>query len=44
MSPYRKYPGGAAAQKKLLEKEGHEIVKRGKYFVVADFEKHLWKT
>ena len=44
MSPYTKYPGGAAEQKKFLEKEGHEIVKKGINFVVADFEKHLWKA
>jgi hypothetical protein len=44
MSPYTKYPGGAAEQKKFLEKEGHKIVKKGKNFVVADFEKHLWKA
>ena len=44
MSPYTKYPGGAAAQKKFLEKERHKIVKKGKNFVVADFEKHLGKV
>lgn len=36
-----KYPGGAERQKKLLEKEGHVIVKKGKKFFVKDFEKNL---
>jgi hypothetical protein len=44
MSPYTKYSGGAAAQKIFLEKEEHKIVKKGKYFIVADFEKYLWKA
>lgn len=39
-----KYPGGAEAQKELLEKEGHTVVKRGRtnirYFV-KDYEKAL---
>ncbi|OYD15165.1 hypothetical protein CH333_06435 [candidate division WOR-3 bacterium JGI_Cruoil_03_44_89] len=36
-----KYPGGVDAQKKLLEKEGHRVVKKGKRYVVVDFEKSL---
>jgi len=36
-----KYPGGAEAQRKLLEKEGHKVIQKGKNYVVADFEKHL---
>jgi alkylated DNA nucleotide flippase Atl1 len=36
-----KYPGGVEAQRKLLEKEGHKIIQKGKNFVVADFEKYL---
>ncbi len=36
-----KYPGGIERQKELLEKEGHEIIQKGKKYVVADFEKHL---
>ena len=36
-----KYPGGAEGQKKLLEKEGHKVVAKGKKFAVADFEKRL---
>ena len=38
-----KYPGGAEAQKKLLEKEGHQIIKKGKKCIVADYEKSLMK-
>ncbi|MFA5031602.1 MAG: hypothetical protein WC614_01150 [bacterium] len=36
-----KYPGGVEGQKKLLEKEGHKVVKKGKNYIVADFEKYL---
>jgi alkylated DNA nucleotide flippase Atl1 len=36
-----KYPGGIEGQKKLLEKEGHEVIPKGKKVVVADFEKYL---
>lgn len=36
-----KYPGGAERQKEMLEKEGHKIVKKGKKYVVIDFEKYL---
>jgi alkylated DNA nucleotide flippase Atl1 len=36
-----KYPGGAAAQRKLLESEGHTVLQRGKKFVVADHESRL---
>ena len=39
-----KYPGGALAQKKLLEQEGFTIFKKGKKFVVNDFEKYLTKV
>ena len=39
-----KYPGGALAQKKLLEQEGFTILKKGKKFVVNDFEKYLTKV
>jgi len=38
-----KYPGGLEAQKKLLEKEGHKVVQKGKKSVVVEFEKHLAK-
>jgi len=36
-----KYPGGVEVQKKLLEKEGHEVAQKGKKYVVVDFEKSL---
>jgi alkylated DNA nucleotide flippase Atl1 len=36
-----KYPGGAEAQKGLLEKEGHKVVQKGKKYVVVDYEKSL---
>lgn len=36
-----KYPGGAEAHKKLLEKEGFKILQKGRKFVVNDYEKHL---
>ncbi|MFH1486115.1 MAG: hypothetical protein ABIH46_08595 [Chloroflexota bacterium] len=36
-----KYPGGVEAQKRLLEKEGHRIVVKGKRCIVADYERHL---
>jgi alkylated DNA nucleotide flippase Atl1 len=38
-----KYPGGAEAQKKILEKEGHKVVEKGKKYLVADYEKSLAK-
>jgi alkylated DNA nucleotide flippase Atl1 len=38
-----KYPGGVEAQKKLLEKEGHKVVQKGKKYVVVDYEKVLAK-
>jgi alkylated DNA nucleotide flippase Atl1 len=41
-----KYPGGMEAQKELLEKEGHIIIKKGrtniKYFV-KDYEQALFE-
>ena len=38
-----KYPGGVEAQKKLLEKEGHKVVQKGKRHIVVDYEKSLAK-
>lgn len=38
-----KYPGGVEAQKKLLEKEEHKVIQKGKKYVVADYEKSLTK-
>jgi alkylated DNA nucleotide flippase Atl1 len=39
-----KYPGGALAQKKLLEQEGFTIQKKGKKFFVKDFENFIEKV
>ena len=36
-----KYPGGIDVLKDLLESEGHEVIAKGKRYLVADFEKHL---
>lgn len=36
-----KYPGGAERQKKLLEKEGHRVIKKGKKYYVKDYEGKL---
>jgi alkylated DNA nucleotide flippase Atl1 len=36
-----KYPGGVEGQRKLLEKEGHKIVQKGKKYAVADYHKTL---
>jgi alkylated DNA nucleotide flippase Atl1 len=38
-----KYPGGIEAQKRLLEKEGHRVVQKGKKYLIADYEKSLAK-
>jgi alkylated DNA nucleotide flippase Atl1 len=38
-----KYPGGVEGQKKLLEKEGHKVVQKGKQYVVVGYEKSLAK-
>jgi hypothetical protein len=37
-----KYPGGAIAQKKILEGEGFSIVKKGERYVVVDYEKNMF--
>lgn len=38
-----KYPGGAEAQKVLLEREGHAVVRKGKNYVVVNYERALAK-
>jgi len=38
-----KYPGGVEGQKKLLEKEGHQVIQKGSKYVVPDYEKSLAK-
>ncbi len=40
-----KYPGGVAAQKEMLEKEGHTIIQKGRKnirYYVKDYEKALF--
>ena len=34
-----KYPGGIAELKRRLAMEGHRIIKKGKRFIVLDYEK-----
>lgn len=36
-----KYPSGVEGQRKLLEKEGHEVIQKGKKYVVVDYEESL---
>jgi alkylated DNA nucleotide flippase Atl1 len=36
-----KYPGGVEEQKNLLRKEGHTVIRKGKKYIVADYEKSL---
>ncbi|MCP8317461.1 MAG: MGMT family protein [archaeon] len=38
-----KYPGGVEGQKKILEKEGHKVIQKGKKCIVVDFERNLVK-
>jgi len=38
-----KYPGGAKAQKKLLEEEGFKIIQKGKNYFVENYQKYLVK-
>jgi len=36
-----KYPGGIVALTRLLRAEGHRVVRKGKAYVVADYERRL---
>jgi alkylated DNA nucleotide flippase Atl1 len=36
-----KFPSGPEMQKKILEKEGHKVVQRGKKWIVEKYEKRL---
>ena len=36
-----KYPGGAEAQRRLLEQEGHRVIQKGKKYIVLNYEKAL---
>ena len=38
-----KYPGGIPNLKKRLAAEGHKVVRKGKRYIVAEFEKALMK-
>jgi hypothetical protein len=38
-----RYPGGIDQQKMLLEMEGHEIIKKGKRYIVKDYQKALYQ-
>jgi len=38
-----KYPGGVETQRKLLEKEGHKVIQKGKKYIIVDIEKYLVK-
>jgi len=38
-----KYPGGQEAHKKLLEREGHRVIQKGKNLLVQDFQEHLFQ-
>jgi alkylated DNA nucleotide flippase Atl1 len=38
-----KYPGGQEAHKKLLEQEGHGVIKKDKNLLVQDFREHLYE-
>lgn len=36
-----KYPGGVENHRKLLEKEGHKVIQKGKKYRVIDFDRYL---
>ncbi len=36
-----KYPGGSENQKRLLEREGHQVIRKGSRYVVANYENSL---
>ena len=38
-----KYPGGIAAQKKILKQEGHVILSKGKNYIVENYQNKLLK-
>lgn len=37
-----KYPGGIANLQSMLEAEGHKVIRKGKKYVVEDYEKKLF--
>lgn len=38
-----KYPGGVPALKRRLRAEGHKVVKKGKRYLIADYESALFR-
>ena len=36
-----KFPGGIEKQRELLEKEGYKVIKKGKNYIILDYEKFL---
>ena len=38
-----KYPGGIEGLTKLLEKEGHKVIQKGKKHIVVDYDKKIHK-
>ncbi len=36
-----KYPGSIEDQKRRLESEGHRVIRKGKKYIVEDYQKHL---
>jgi hypothetical protein len=38
-----KYPGGMEVQRRLLEGEGHQVIRKGGRYMVADYERSLIK-
>jgi hypothetical protein len=36
-----KYPGGIEDQRKRLHAEGHRVIRKGRKFIVEDYERHL---
>ncbi|MEK7143069.1 MAG: hypothetical protein AAB785_02570 [Patescibacteria group bacterium] len=36
-----KFPGAPELQKKILEKEGHQVLKRGKNYFIPNYERYL---
>lgn len=38
-----RYPGGVEHQKRLLEDEGHQVIKKGQKYLVANYEKNRFE-
>lgn len=37
-----KYPGGIEGQKRLLRKESHQVIQKGKKYLVVDYQNYLF--